>query len=79
MLSLVHLSVKQLVVTMFPYPLNRTFGIISGSDDGPWPISRLSGTPWDRYSFTPFYYPRQSTHAVTCLLGPTRCCTLVQS
>ena len=53
MLSLVHLSVKRLVVTMFPYPLNRTFGIISGSGDGAWPISRLFGTLWDRYLLTP--------------------------
>jgi hypothetical protein len=31
---LVHLSVKRLVVTMFPCPQNRTFGIISGSGVG---------------------------------------------
>jgi hypothetical protein len=41
---LVHLSVRRLVVMMFPYPLNRMFGIISGSDVGVWPISRLFGT-----------------------------------
>ncbi len=41
---LVHLSVKRLVVTIFPYLLNRTFGIISGSGVGTRPISRLFGT-----------------------------------
>ena len=41
---LVHLPVKRLVVTMFPYPLNRMFGIISGSGVGDWPISGIFGT-----------------------------------
>jgi len=40
---LVHLSVKRLVVTTFLYFINRTFGIISGSGVGAWPISRLFG------------------------------------
>jgi len=47
------LSVRRLVVMTFPQPLNRTFGIISVSDVGAWPISKLFGTPWARYFFIP--------------------------
>ena len=74
---LVHLSVKRLVVTTFPCPLNRTFCIISGSSVGAWPISRLGLSRTGTYSFPPL--PAPETHAVTCLLGSTRCRMLVRS
>ena len=47
---LVHLSV---IVTILPYPLNRAFGIISGSGVRVWLLSRLFGTLWDRYLLIP--------------------------
>ena len=65
---LVHLSVKRLAVTMFPYPLNRTFGIGRCQD-----FLGLSRT--GTCSFLPLHM--SETHAITCLLGSTRCCTLV--
>src|SRR6267154_2073496 len=74
---LVHLSVKWLVVTTFPCPLNRAFGIILGSGVGAGPISRLRISRTGTYSFPPL--PAPETHAVTCLLGSTHCCTLIRS